>query len=136
MGICWVSPPASQFQSKLTIILAQVVLLLSGLIVSSRLSRSPWLWRGVGVFIVVGWITINTVLLTQSRILRPASEIFTNYRNETGWSSRPYVYLIGSSSSLILLPTRADLELRLGPHMCCIRYGGVCTHRGGYEGSG
>lgn len=48
----------------------QAILVLSGLVVSSPVSRSPWLWRGAGALIVVFFLTLNITLWTQAEMIR------------------------------------------------------------------
>lgn len=45
----------------------QGTLCFSALVVSSRLSRSPWLWRVCGFLIVAFFLIINIILLTKSQ---------------------------------------------------------------------
>ncbi|GAA5900155.1 hypothetical protein JCM6882_002628 [Rhodosporidiobolus microsporus] len=71
------------------------ICLLSGLVVSSRISRSPWLWRICGGLIVVFFLTINITILAQADTIRSAKYVFTSYNNETGFTSRSYVYMLG-----------------------------------------
>jgi len=42
----------------------QGIVTFSALVVSSRISRSPWLWRICGALIILFFITINITLLT------------------------------------------------------------------------
>ncbi|GAA6044220.1 hypothetical protein JCM8097_002269 [Rhodosporidiobolus ruineniae] len=67
----------------------------SGGVVSSRLSRSPWLWRICGALIIAFFITINTTILVHAPVIRSAKFVFRSYSNETGFSSKSYVYMIG-----------------------------------------
>ncbi|KPV71547.1 uncharacterized protein RHOBADRAFT_56584 [Rhodotorula graminis WP1] len=67
----------------------------SALVVSSRISRSPWLWRICGALIILFFITINITLLTTADRIAPAEYVFTSYRNSTGFTSKSYVYMLG-----------------------------------------
>ncbi|BGP42977.1 hypothetical protein JCM10449v2_006992 [Rhodotorula kratochvilovae] len=71
------------------------ILTFSALIVSSRVSRSPWLWRICGALIIVFFLTINITLLTTADQIYSAKYVFTSYRNTTGFSSKSYVYMLG-----------------------------------------
>ncbi|POY75992.1 hypothetical protein BMF94_1077 [Rhodotorula taiwanensis] len=74
---------------------AQGVVTLSAAIVSSRLSRSPWLWRICGYLILAFFLIINILLLTTATEIRSARYVFTSYSNTTGFSNKSYVYMIG-----------------------------------------
>lgn len=84
---------------------AQGVVTLSAAIVSSRLSRSPWLWRICGYLILAFFLIINILLLTTATEIRSARYVFTSYSNTTGFSNKSYVYMIGS-----LLPSFVRAE--------------------------
>ncbi|CEQ39368.1 SPOSA6832_00890 [Sporobolomyces salmonicolor] len=91
------------------------ILIVAALVNSSRLSRSPWLWRCGGFLIIAFWIVINVTLLTQSKEIRyitfgtvysdtkltgarnfsSAKFVFTSYSNSTGFESKSYVYMLG-----------------------------------------
>ncbi|GAA6056973.1 hypothetical protein JCM3770_001993 [Rhodotorula araucariae] len=71
------------------------ILTFSALIVSSRVSRSPWLWRICGALIIVFFLIINITLLTTADEIFSAKYVFTSYRNTTGFSSKSYVYMLG-----------------------------------------
>lgn len=73
----------------------QAVLFVSGLVVGSPLSRSPWTWRLCGLFVIASTLTTVIVLLTQTAEIRSAHYVFFHYENQSGESSRAYVYLIG-----------------------------------------
>lgn len=69
MAIGWVSSH-NTFDKLHAEKIFQGVLFFSALIVSSRLSRSPWLWRGCGLGLVIGFITMNVVLLAKAPHIR------------------------------------------------------------------
>lgn len=71
-------------------------LVVTGAIVSSPLSRSPWVWRASGFFVIASAVITNVVLLTKTDRIRSAHYVFFNYENanEPG-QSKSYVYLIG-----------------------------------------
>ncbi|SCV69196.1 BQ2448_2216 [Microbotryum intermedium] len=71
------------------------VLLGSGLIVSSPIVRSPWFWRGCGFMTIIFFLTLNITLLTQAKTIKSAKWVFSNYENDTGFSSKSYVYMLG-----------------------------------------
>ncbi|GAA5865779.1 hypothetical protein JCM1840_003257 [Sporobolomyces johnsonii] len=71
------------------------ILIVAALVNSSRLSRSPWLWRCGGFLIIAFWIVINVTLLTQSKEIRSAKFVFTSYSNSTGFELKSYVYMLG-----------------------------------------
>ncbi|BGP10988.1 hypothetical protein JCM10049v2_006882 [Rhodotorula toruloides] len=78
-----------------TVAISWGTLCFSALVVSSRLSRSPWLWRVCGFLIVAFFLIINIILLTKSERIFSAKYVFTSYRNSTGFTSKSYVYMIG-----------------------------------------
>ncbi|GAA5984441.1 hypothetical protein JCM10908_003347 [Rhodotorula pacifica] len=67
----------------------------SALVVCSRLSRSPWLWRICGYLIVAFFLIINVIILSTAKEIRSAKYVFTSYHNSTGFHSKSYVYMIG-----------------------------------------
>ncbi|GAA5878717.1 hypothetical protein JCM3774_000484 [Rhodotorula dairenensis] len=78
-----------------TIALGWGIVTLSALIVSSRLSRSPWLWRICGYLILAFFLIINVILLATATEIRSAKYVFTSYHNTTGFTNKSYVYMIG-----------------------------------------
>lgn len=74
MAFGWVSLSAS---SPLTLstddICKQSLLIICGLIVSSPISRSPRLWKLVGLSIFVSFVVVNVILLTQAPEIRSVS---------------------------------------------------------------
>ncbi|GAA6012779.1 hypothetical protein JCM10207_005357 [Rhodosporidiobolus poonsookiae] len=83
------------YSNWVTLAICWCICFVCGGVVSSRLSRSPWLWRVCGGLIVVFFLTINITLLVHAEQIRPASFVFRSYNNETGFESRSYVYMIG-----------------------------------------
>ncbi|GAA5995300.1 uncharacterized protein JCM10292_005088 [Rhodotorula paludigena] len=71
------------------------ILTFSALVVSSRVSRSPWLWRICGGLIVAFFFIINITLLTTADEIYSAEYVFTSYRNTSGFTSKSYVYMLG-----------------------------------------
>ncbi|SCZ97268.1 BZ3500_MvSof-1268-A1-R1_Chr4-2g07099 [Microbotryum saponariae] len=94
VGICW---------SLLSGVVDKAVLLGSGLIVSSPIVRSPWFWRGCGFMTIVFFLTLNITLLTQAKTIKSAKWVFSNYENDTGFSSKSYVYMLGEEHQYVLL---------------------------------
>ncbi|GAA5986317.1 hypothetical protein JCM5350_002979 [Sporobolomyces pararoseus] len=78
-----------------TVAICWGICIFSALVNSSKLSRSPWLWRCGGWFIMVAFIVINVTLLVQSSQVRSATYVFTSYFNATGFESKGYVYMLG-----------------------------------------
>ncbi|BGP19556.1 hypothetical protein JCM10213_000156 [Rhodosporidiobolus nylandii] len=78
-----------------TIAVGWFICLFAALVVSSRLSRNPWLWRTCGALIVVFFLVINITMLVHADVVQPARFVFTTYHNSTGFESRSYVYMIG-----------------------------------------
>ncbi len=67
-----------------------------GVVVSSPLSMSPWVWRASGFFVIASVVITNVVLLTKTNYIRPAHYVFFNYENTADpGQSKSYVYLIG-----------------------------------------
>ncbi|KAM0752190.1 hypothetical protein T439DRAFT_287531 [Meredithblackwellia eburnea MCA 4105] len=71
------------------------ILVVCGLLVSSKWSRSPWLWRCCGAGIIVGFLVMNIVLLAKAPSIRSGRKVFLTFTNGTGWSSSSYVFMIG-----------------------------------------
>ncbi|GAA5824675.1 hypothetical protein JCM11251_005297 [Rhodosporidiobolus azoricus] len=87
------------------------ICLISGLVVSSRISRSPWLWRICGGLIIVFFVVINAIILSKANNIRPASFVFTSYMNETGFESRSYVYMLGWVLSCVATGMEASAHM-------------------------
>lgn len=75
----------------------QGIITIAAVIVSSKLSRSPRLWRICGYLILAFFFIINIILLTTATEIRSARYVFTSYRNTTGFENRSYVYMIGEA---------------------------------------
>ncbi|GAA5930763.1 hypothetical protein JCM1841_006410 [Sporobolomyces salmonicolor] len=85
----------NEYSFWVTVTIGWGILIVAALVNSSRLSRSPWLWRCGGFLIIAFWIVINVTLLTQSKEIRSAKFVFTSYSNSTGFESKSYVYMLG-----------------------------------------
>ncbi|KAH8923846.1 hypothetical protein BT69DRAFT_129596 [Atractiella rhizophila] len=63
--------------------------------VSMPVSRSPYLWRCAGCLLIFAFLFFNISLLAAAPNKRSAYDIFTSYENDTGFSTKGYVYLLG-----------------------------------------
>ncbi|GAA6008097.1 hypothetical protein JCM11491_001882 [Sporobolomyces phaffii] len=86
---------STDYSFWVTVAICWGICIFSALVNSSKLSRSPWLWRCGGWFIMTSFIIINVTLLVQSRQVRSATYVFTSYFNTTGFESKGYVYMLG-----------------------------------------
>ncbi|KAM0791010.1 hypothetical protein ACM66B_004309 [Microbotryomycetes sp. NB124-2] len=84
-----------RYSPWVTVAICWAILVLSALVVSSPIARTPWLWRFAGGTIITGFIILNATMLSQADQIRPASYVFGAYRNNTGYSSRSMVYILG-----------------------------------------
>ncbi|GAA5985994.1 hypothetical protein JCM11641_004894 [Rhodosporidiobolus odoratus] len=94
-----------------TVAICYGICIFSGAVVSSRLSRSPWLWRCCGALIVLFFFTINITLLVHADQIRSASFVFTTFRNKTGFESRSYVYMVGWCLTCVATGMEASAHL-------------------------
>ncbi|GAA5899863.1 uncharacterized protein JCM6883_006013 [Sporobolomyces salmoneus] len=86
---------SKEYSFWVTVAICWGICIFSALVNSSKLSRSPWLWRCGGWFIMSAFIIINVTLLVQSSQVRSATYVFTSYFNATGFESKGYVYMLG-----------------------------------------
>ncbi|GJN93235.1 hypothetical protein Rhopal_006282-T1 [Rhodotorula paludigena] len=84
-----------QYDYWVVVVICWGILTFSALVVSSRVSRSPWLWRICGGLIVAFFLIINVTLLTTADEIYSAKYVFTSYRNTSGFTSKSYVYMLG-----------------------------------------
>nr|XP_018264501.1 amino acid/metabolite permease [Kwoniella dejecticola CBS 10117]OBR86659.1 amino acid/metabolite permease [Kwoniella dejecticola CBS 10117] len=71
------------------------VLLIVGSIGSTAWGRSHRFWLCSGIFGFTMWAVLCITLLATNATKHRSGHTFTTFYNTTGWSSKPYVYLLG-----------------------------------------
>ncbi|WWC87680.1 uncharacterized protein L201_002571 [Kwoniella dendrophila CBS 6074] len=71
------------------------VLLIVGTIGSTAWGRSHKFWLGSGIFGFTMWLVLCITLLATNATKHRSGDTFNTFYNTTGWSSKPYVYLLG-----------------------------------------
>nr|XP_019004654.1 amino acid/metabolite permease [Kwoniella mangroviensis CBS 8507]OCF68115.1 amino acid/metabolite permease [Kwoniella mangroviensis CBS 8507] len=71
------------------------VLLIVGTVGSTAWGRSHRFWLGSGIFGFTMWAVLCITLLTTNATKHRSGDTFTTFYNTTGWTSKPYVYLLG-----------------------------------------
>ncbi|WWC99115.1 hypothetical protein V866_006010 [Kwoniella sp. B9012] len=71
------------------------VLLIVGTVGSTAWGRSHRFWLGSGIFGFTMWAVLCITLLATNATKHRSGDTFTTFYNTTGWTSKPYVYLLG-----------------------------------------
>ncbi|WWD16702.1 hypothetical protein CI109_101133 [Kwoniella shandongensis] len=71
------------------------VLLICGTVGSTHWGRSHYFWLGSGAFGFTMWAVLCITLLATNATKHNPGDLFTKFYNTTGWSSKPYVYILG-----------------------------------------
>nr|XP_019050170.1 amino acid/metabolite permease [Kwoniella bestiolae CBS 10118]OCF29100.1 amino acid/metabolite permease [Kwoniella bestiolae CBS 10118] len=71
------------------------VLLIVGTVGSTGWGRSHRFWLCSGIFGFTMWLVLCITLLATNATKHRSGDTFTTFYNTTGWSSKPYVYLLG-----------------------------------------
>ncbi|KAK8861393.1 hypothetical protein IAR55_002212 [Kwoniella newhampshirensis] len=71
------------------------VLLIVGSVGSTHWGRSHYFWLASGSFGFAMWLVLCITLLATNATKFHPGDLFTKFYNTTGWSSRPYVYILG-----------------------------------------
>ncbi|OCF45080.1 amino acid/metabolite permease [Kwoniella heveanensis CBS 569] len=72
-----------------------VVLLICGTVGSTGWGRSHRFWLISGLYGFCMWVVLCITLLATNATKHRPGPTFTDFYNTTGWSSKPYVYLLG-----------------------------------------
>ncbi|WVF66869.1 hypothetical protein IAT40_001612 [Kwoniella sp. CBS 6097] len=72
-----------------------VVLLICGTVGSTGWGRSHRFWLISGLYGFCMWVVLCITLLATNATKHKPGPTFTDFYNTTGWSSKPYVYLLG-----------------------------------------
>ena len=76
---------------------------LVGGIVCTPFSRSPTLWKVLGIVYLAVYIIVCVVLVATTSQRNTAGWVFSKYFNRTGYDSRGFVYLLGWVYTALLL---------------------------------
>lgn len=73
----------------------QGILVIVGLIGSTGWGQSHCFWLCSGAFGFSMWLVLCITLLATNATKHDPGDMFNQFYNTTGWSSRPYVYILG-----------------------------------------
>ncbi|KAJ9123141.1 hypothetical protein QFC22_001334 [Naganishia vaughanmartiniae] len=95
-GTLELAVPAYHGEKWHVMLFSLAMLVLFGLVGTSKWGRSPKFWVASGLYIFAVWLVICVSLLAKEAGRRSPSAVFQQpFTNETGFTSRPYIYLIG-----------------------------------------
>lgn len=78
-----------------TVLFAWAGLVISAIVASCNVGRSPILWKGFSILCFSTVVILAVSLLVSTSHRNSTATIFTSYANGTGFTSKGYVYLLG-----------------------------------------